>query len=356
MISILQACCSTRSNQNWRSAVYGGLLLVASTIAACGDADGVADTQLEFFALGTEVSITLYGVTDNQTAATKLRLESYFATIGHDWYPWRPGELQAINQAIANGQAIDVTPKLARIIRRAAEIEILSANAFNAGLGQLTELWGLHEFAAPPQRPADAAIIALLDSGMSVATMDWDGDQISAAATSVMIDLGGIAKGAVLDDIVDTLSEFEIENAIVNIGGDLRVIGEVHGRPARIGIRSPVAETPIAAVDIVAGETVVTSGNYERFVEIDGRRYGHILDPRTGYPVEHTASVTVIHNDAMLADAAATALMVAGPAEFDALTRSLGLEFALLIDASGDLRLTPAMGERLNWIEQGPTD
>ncbi|MGI9270928.1 MAG: FAD:protein FMN transferase [Woeseiaceae bacterium] len=354
LTSILQACYSTQSNPPWRSAVYAVLLLIVATITACSDAERVADSRLDFFALGTEVSVTLYGVTDERATVAKKRLESELADMGHDWYPWRPGELSRINAAIADGQSIDVTKNLARIIQRAAEVEVLSNNAFNAGLGQLTELWGLHDFSAPPGLPGEIDIRALLDSGMSVAAINWDDNRMSGAARSTMIDLGGIAKGAVLDEIVFVLDVLDIDNAIINIGGDLRVVGDVHGRPARIGIRSPIADSPVASIDIAAGETVVTSGNYERFVEIDGRRYAHVLDPRTGYPVEHTASVTVIHNDAMLADAAATALMVGGPTEFDALAKALGLEFALLIDASGDLRLTPAMGERLNWIEQGP--
>ena len=166
-----------------------------------------------------------------------------------------------------------------------------------------------------------------------------------------MLDLGGIAKGAILEDSVQILQGLEISNAIINIGGDLTVMGDVNGRPASIGIRSPAAETAIASVDIRAGETIVTSGDYERFVEIDGERYSHILNPRTGYPVEHTSAVTVIHSDAILADAAATALMVGGSAEFEQLTDALELEFALLIDTSGDLRLTPAMDLRLNWLD-----
>ena len=95
----------------------------------------------------------------------------------------------------------------------------------------------------------------------------------------------------------------------------------------------------------------MTSGNYERFIEIDGKRYTHIFDPRTGYPVEHTASVTVVDTDPVLADAAATALLVGGPNEFDEIVAMMDLTYALLIDTQGDIRLTPAMAERLHWTE-----
>jgi thiamine biosynthesis lipoprotein len=275
-----------------------------------------------------------------------------FADVGHNWYPWRPGELQAMNESIAEMRLpIDVSPRLATVIRRAAEIEILSVGRFNAGLGHLTELWGLHDVTNPPASvPNPAEIRVLIGGGVGAAILRWDGDRIMGGRTDQMLDLGGIAKGAILEDSVRILQDLDIHNAIVNIGGDLTVLGNVNGRPANIGIRSPVAEKPLASLDVADGETVVTSGNYERYIEIDGQRYNHILNPQYGYPVEHTASVTVVHDDAMLADAAATALMVGGAEEFDALTDAMDIEFALLIDASGDLRLTRSMDERLHWL------
>ena len=86
-------------------------------------------------------------------------------------------------------------------------------------------------------------------------------------------------------------------------------------------------------------------------MQIDGTRYAHVLNPRTGLPVNHTSSVTVIHTDAMLADAAATALMAGGPEQFERLTAAMGIEYALLIDASGELSLTNEMDYRLNWLQ-----
>ena len=125
----------------------------------------------------------------------------------------------------------------------------------------------------------------------------------------------------------------------------------MHGRPARIGIRAADGSGVIASLDIGDGEAVVTSGNYERFVEIGGVRYSHIIDPRTGEPLQHSLSATVIHEDPVLADAAATALMVGGFGEFAAICRNLGLKHAMLIDAAGDRRLTSAMELRVNWLE-----
>ena len=346
MISTLQASYSTRLSPNWLSVSIILTLLAAS----CGEAR--RDYQLDFYALGTEVTVSLFGVSDAQATRASDTLQSMFADVGHNWYPWRPGELQAMNESLAKMRLpIDVSPRLATVIRRAAEIEILSVGRFNAGLGNLTELWGLHDVTNPPAAlPDPSEIEARIKGGVGAELLDWDGDRIVSGRTFLMIDLGGIAKGAILEDSVQILRELGVNHAIVNIGGDLTVIGNVNGRPASIGIRSPIAEKPLASLDVAGGETVVTSGNYERYIEIDGQRYNHILNPQSGYPVEHTASVTVVHDDAMLADAAATALMVGGAEEFDALTEAMNIEFALLIDASGDLRLTRSMDERLHWL------
>ena len=345
MTSILQACCSTRSSLNWLSVG----LVCALLLAACSSP---RDHTLEFYALGTEVSVSLFAVSAGQAEDASEQLQSYFAQVGHDWYPWSPGELRSINIAIELQKPANVSPRLASVIQRAAQIELLSDNRFNAGLGRITERWGLHKIGdEPPKKPPINEVAKLLAQAMGVTSIRWIGDQIVGAPQGLMLDLGGIAKGAILEDSVQILQSLEVDNAIINIGGDLTVVGDVNGRPASIGIRSPLENTAIASVDVVAGETIVTSGDYERFIEIDGERYSHILNPRTGYPVEHSSAVTVIHTDAMLADAAATALMVGGSAEFEHLTKALELEFALLIDASGDLRLTPAMELRLNWLD-----
>ncbi len=343
-----------QSTQNWlREPLINSLwrflshtLSLVLFCAACSPQP--RDIRYEFFALGTEVSLTFYAVTPEQARAAADMLESYYADAGHHWYPWAPGELQSINAAIASGSKISVSARLAEVIRRSAEIEAVSDGRFNAGLGRLTELWGLDDLSnTPDTTPVYADVAALLAQNPGTRRLLWDENRVSSESTSVKIDLGGIAKGALLDDGVTLLEEHGINNAIINLGGDLTVIGSVHQRRARVGIRSPNADRPIAFLDAASGESIVTSGNYERFVEIDGRRYTHILDPLSGFPVTHTASVTVVHADALLADAAATAMMVGGADEFDDLCKAFDIEYALLIDASGEVHLTDGMRGRI---------
>ncbi len=332
---------------------------VACLLAAallCGGCEQLAEREQTLFAFGTIITVRAYQTSSERFAHAIVALEQEYSVVDIDWYPWAKndsspgGELVAVNQAIAAGRSILVEPSLAALIRRASALERLSNGLFNPATGGLTRLWGLDDLLNSPESlPDPVKIQALLDAGVNTRSLQWHGDTLSSASRDITLDLGGIAKGAILEFSVEILRQHGIHNAIVDIGGDLSVVGTVNGRAARIGIRSPIGSGVVGTLSINDGETVATSGDYERYFEIDGRRYQHILDPRTGYPIAHTASVTVVHTDPLLADAAATALLVGGATEFDEICRKLAVSMALLIDASGDLRLTPAMQERVKW-------
>lgn len=336
-----------RSRSAWLSSVAALALLVA----ACAPP---RDHRASFLQFGTVVTIDAYDVDGDTFDATIADLERHFDALGRDWYPWADGELRRVNAAIADGDPIEVSPALREIMQSAADFERRSGGRFNAGLGRLTELWGLDDLpATDATRPSASDIAAILANAPGAAALRWDGSMLVSANSATMIDLGGIAKGAIVDEARRRLGRHGVMNAIINVGGDLAVIGNVHGRDARIGIRSPQGDAPFAVLAVHSGEAVFTSGNYERYVVIDGERYPHILDPRTGEPVVHTASATVVHDDPVLADAAATALLVGGVQDFTLVTNALGLDLAMLVDASGDTRLTPGMRERLDWKAAG---
>ena len=163
--------------------------------------------------------------------------------------------------------------------------------------------------------------------------------------------MGAFAKGYAIDLAIAYLRSWGIENTGINAGGDLRVIGQHGDRPWRIGIRHPREDGVISWLDAEANESIFTSGDYERFYIHAGKRYHHILDPRTGYPAKGTASVTVIHDNAGIADAAATALFIAGPDRWWDIARSMGIHYVMLIDTRGNIHMNPAMAERINFQE-----
>jgi thiamine biosynthesis lipoprotein len=165
----------------------------------------------------------------------------------------------------------------------------------------------------------------------------------------VKLGFGGFAKGTAVDTAIEALKQQGIENAIINIGGDLRAIGRHGERPWRIGIRHPRQEGQIlASVTVNDNESVFTSGDYERYFSYEGQRYPHILDPRTGHPARDNISVTVVHTQAALADAAATALVVAGE-QWPEIAASLGIDRVMLMRADGQIEMTPAMTEQVRF-------
>lgn len=331
------------------------IILLLLLLAACAPTDNNHNVQLH--TLGTLVTLRYYDTDEATAEAATDALERLYRDYGRDWYPWYEpadrSELARINHALAKGESVKVSEELASLLKRATDLEARSGGLFNVALGALTEVWGFHEpLQQDWQPPPDAAIESVLASRPGAGQLQWDGLRLTSNNRDIVIDPGGIAKGALLAMSVRVLREQGIQNAIVDLGGDMTVIGQVHGRAARIGIRDPDGGEPIGGIEALAGETIVTSGNYERFFESDGQRYTHVLDPRTGYPARDTASVTVIDTDPVLADAAATALLVAGSAEFAEACERLGIDHALLISDRGDLRLTPQMRERVHWRNQ----
>jgi thiamine biosynthesis lipoprotein len=242
-----------------------------------------------------------------------------------------------------------VTPALADLLRTAQRYSAQSNGAFDPGVGALVELWGFHNDTAAPSEPPDPAVIAAWvarDDGIRNLEIAPDGTVTRAHGEAFMIDLGGIAKGRALDRVIAELDTAGIEHALVNTGGQVRVLGSRDGRPWRVGIRAPRAEAILGIVELQSGESVSTSGDYERYYDHAGKRMHHILDPRTGYPVTHTQAVTVVAADGTLADAASTALFVAGPEKWRDMAQALGVALALRVDASGEIQMTAAMRDR----------
>lgn len=303
---------------------------------------------LRLYAMETWVDLTLPPDAMRRERDLIAGIESELTQFGRDYYAWGDGELARLDHALSTSGAFDASPAMAGLLASAQRIARASNGAFDPGVGPLVELWGFNDAEHPPTAPpADDAIAALLAESGSIADLVIEGNRIRAIGMHrFTLDLGGIAKGAAVDRIVDRLVSLRIAPALVNAGGDLRVVGEPPDRSWRIGVKAPRGDGLLGTIVLRDGEAAFTSGDYERFYDYEGRRLHHILDPRTGAPVRHTEAVTVIAADGLTADAAATALFVAGPAAWLQTARRLGIEAALRVDASGSIEMTPAMRDR----------
>lgn len=314
------------------------------------------ETSATLNIFGTLVEIIIRDVSEATARRAIAALSSDFQDMHRNWHAWEAGgELGDLNKAIAEGRDMAVSPRLSRLIEGAKKYSRLSDGLFNPAIGALIAEWGFHADLPPAgDIPSATAIQRLVAQRPSMDDLIIEGGRVSSRNRSVRLDFGGVAKGAALDLAVTRLKSLGIHNAVVNAGGDLNVMGDHGERRWRAGIRHPLHWGVIASVPLDAGEGIHTSGNYERYREYEGRRYTHIIDPRTGMPIERIASASVIHTDGALADAAATALCVAGPTEWIRVARRMDIKFAMLVDMDGTVYLTPEMNARIRFEGDPP--
>lgn len=325
------------------------LCLIVLLLAACTPASTVIQRQI--LAMGTLVSVSLYGVSENRAQTGVDAVAKQMHQVGRRWHAWKPGRLTRINQALAAGKAVSLSPQESRIIAEAMTVARRSHYLFDPAIGKLVGLWGFHTDVRPDSPPpSQAAIQALVREHPSMADLSLDHDVLRSSNPAVQLDFGGFAKGIAIDRSIAALKRLGINNAIVDAGGDMRVIGSKGGKPWRIGIKDPRAQGVLAAVDMRGDESIYTSGDYERFFIYHGKRYCHIIDPRSGMPAPGVTSVTVIHRNAAIAEAADKALFIAGPAGFAKMAVALGVKQAMLIDTQGTVYMTPEMARRVQFV------
>jgi thiamine biosynthesis lipoprotein len=253
---------------------------------------------------------------------------------------WRgDSEVSAINAA-AGDHAVAVSPEVFELIRRSIKVSELTEGAFDITWLSVGKLWDMK--AAHPARPSPAAIeAALADTGSRHIALDSSARTVFLRAKGTQIGFGGIGKGYAANRGVAVLRELGARGGIVSAGGDMMAFGvREDGEPWRIGIADPFQPDKVFGYVRLANQAIVTSGDYERFVVIDGHRYSHIIDPRTGYPAEELRSVTIICPDAELADALATGVTVLGRERGMALVNRLKNVHALLVDRDGRVHVS----------------
>lgn len=329
------------------------LLLSAAIVSGCRD-DGHRQ-QATISAFGTLVEITARDTDTARFEQVAAAIDREFQAMHRRWHAWEPGLLDDINQAIAEGRSLQLPPEVARLIEQARRLERASEGLFNPAIGGLLELWGFHtDEPAEGPPPKAEAIARLVAQAPSLNDLSIDQGRISSRNRAVQLDFGAFVKGHAVEQALAMLAADGIEHAIVNAGGDVGVLGRRRQGRWRVGIRHPDGRGGrlLAGLEVDSGEFVFTSGNYLRYRAIDGIRRGHIIDPRSGYPADQVVSVTVIHRRGAEADAAATALAVAGAGEWPRLAAALGVRDVLRVDADGTVWMTPGMQERIRFVEQ----
>lgn len=323
--------------------------LGAGAFALTGCDIGARVQRERWYLFGTLLDVTL-PVGDNAIQCPALAALSARLQAAHrDWHAWKPGQLLTLNQAIARGESATVSEDLARLLLGTRDLHAATGGAFNPAIGGVLDLWGFHNDELPHGAPPRAKQIEqLLADQPSPQDLVYENGRLGSRNRCVQFDLGGYGKGYALQLGMRVLREHGLTDGVINAGGDLCVMGSKAGAPWRIAIRHPQGRGVLGWLETDRTEGIFTSGNYERY-RVDGsKRYAHILDPRSGQPVEQVVSATVVHADGGLADAAATALMVAGPDRWHDIAAALDLEQVMVVDRDGRVQATRALFERLH--------
>ena len=262
-----------------------------------------------FQAMASDCAVHVQAATAAASAAIAMAAEAEVRRIEARYSRFRvDSELTRINLVAAAGGATDVDPETAGLVAYAKACFQSSAGAFDITSGLLRQAWDFSKARLPQQREIDALLPRI---GLDKVSLS-DG-RLSFAQAGMELDLGGLGKEYAADRAAEVCSEMEARHGFVDLGGDIRVIGpQPDGQPWRIGIRDPRDGEAVVAEVALHGGALATSGDYERFIEVEGVRYCHILDPRTGWPARGLSSVTVITERCLVAGSLATSAMLRG--------------------------------------------
>ena len=269
-------------------------------------------------AQGTTYSVTIMQPpAELDRARVKAAMDELIENIDAQMSTWRDDSEIARFNAAPQGEWVPVSPEFAQLTRRALALGRDTNGAFDVTLAPILKVWGFGAGATEPTRlpTADELAAAREHTGLGLVEVRDQPPALRKRGAGVTLDLAGLAQGYTVDLMAKRLDELGAKRYLAELGGELYAKGNKTGRsPWRIGVEKPKAgPREIERVVGLADAGMTTSGDYRDYFEIDGRRFSHTIDPRTGRPVAHDVrAVTVIAKDATLADAMATALLVMG--------------------------------------------
>lgn len=284
--------------------------------------------------MGTEISVRLWH--DDATRGEALveaifdeahRIDELMSTYIED------SRISDINRRAAD-EPVDGGDELFLLIRRSIDMSILTDGAFDITYESVGQHFDFHLRQRPDQGTV-AANLALINYRHII--LDEAAGTVRFAAQGVRINLGGIAKGYVVERGVAILRAAGVQHAVVTAGGDSRLLGDRRGQPWMVGIRDPRQDGEVAMTVPMQDEAISTSGDYERFFDEDGVRYHHIISPSTGNPANGVHSATVFGPDAVMTDALSTSVFVMGVDQGLRLIATLPDYESIVIDAEGKI-------------------
>ena len=321
--------------------------------------------QSQAYIFGTLVDVSIYGESEQRAKALTNHIFQDFQNLHDHMHAWKeisegkPSELGALNQAFKlSRQPVIISSELALMLTDAKRLSIKSKGLFNPAIGHLIRTWGFQRDEFSPVSIDADKIKILVHSHPSMADVVISDNTAFSSNPMVKLDLGGYAKGYALDIAAAYLRDNHVKNALINIGGNVIALGRHGTEPWRIGIQHPRLPSAMAALDLPDGWAIGTSGDYQRYFVLNGKRYCHIIDPRTGYPAQLSQSVTVLvppqaHNQTqagVLSDVASKPIFIETPENRSHAASALGIDHFLVVDAKSNILVSTKMLKKLHWL------
>ena len=324
-------------------------------LTSCSPQEPLYNTQSYVF--GTLVDITIYGESEEKSQAVTNEIIGNFQNLHNRLHAWRPSKLKSLNTAFAQGKTpVRIDADIASMIAEATALSVKSKGAFNPGIGGLIEAWGFHHDAFKPVPIDQEKINSLVKENPQMSDIVIKNGLVFSNNPTVQLDFGGYAKGYALDSAMVYLRKQGIKNALINIGGNITALGKHGEAPWRVGIQHPRKPNAIATLNLESGWAIGTSGDYQRYFEIDGKRYCHIINPATGFPVEGIQAVTVLippqANAGVLSDVASKPIFIAKPEARANAAQAMHVENFMVIESLANIYVSPAMAKRLTWLDK----
>jgi thiamine biosynthesis lipoprotein len=324
---------------------------------ACTPQFEIHSRKLEI--LGTTAEVTISKVPKEKAldAITDAKADlQAFDKIGYTFE--EDCELNRLNEALANGDAFKASDELLDLIRMSQKLSNKSEGLFNPAAGELTALWEYHCTSDPcPESPYPDEVMKLVEEkdksvlkhNPRMSDININGNTISSSNRYVKLEFGDVIRGFAMDKVIERLKDMDIENAMIDIGPSVRIVGKKDEHPWWVGLYDATGKHIIGTIELSDDSAVVTARALTKSSSEKGAIYRHIVYPDTGLPIKDISSVTVVHESAAVADVAATALMIAGIDSWKSVASNMNVTAILLFTSDGTIYLSPAMSHMINW-------
>lgn len=343
-----------RLDRSCRNLIFLAVVAISAVLLnGCGRGETPVHVS-QFDAFGIRIDMQILGASEQLAAEVAEQTARDFALIEYSLGLEQPGPMQRVNELLATTEPFAAPPALLPLLAQSRALSQSSNQLFNPAIGMLTELWQPDPVTGQCGRPPDAESIArVVAAAPTLEDISLNGIELLSDNPAAKLDFGAVIRAYAADIAVANMRARGIRGAMIRIGNDLRLIGDRAGQPWRVPVLRGSGGAVLGTLDLRGDFSVVTFGRFQSPCIRDNQEYSRIVDPRTGYPVQGTQLVTVLHSgDAVTAAAAATALFVAGPEQWGQVARAMGISAALLIDESGGIHLSPAMEHHLRIIDR----